>query len=70
MGVMHAEGKGVPVDFKRAKEYYQRSIELDGHYSVSNIAHLWFEGNGIEKHVPEAIRLYNHGYAKYYHLYS
>ena len=70
MGVMQAEGKGVPVDFKRAKEYYQRSIELDGHYSVSNIAHLWFEGNGIEKHVPEAIRLYNHGYAKYNHLYS
>ena len=70
MGVMQAEGKGVPVDFKRAKEYYQRSIELDGHYAISNIAHLWFEGNGIEKNVPEAIRLYNHGYAKYNHLYS
>src|SRR6185503_15918788 len=49
LGVMYAKGRGVPQDYQKAVQWYQRSAEQGFAKAMSNLAAMYSRGKGVPK---------------------
>lgn len=64
---MYAQGRGgLPRNILQAALSYQRAAELGSVEALFNIAELYHAGDGVEKDIPEAKRLYQLAFDKGY----
>ena len=55
---MYEDGHGVPQDYAKAKEMYEKGAELGDVDCMCNLGILYYEGKGVEKDVNKAVELY------------
>ena len=58
LGMMNAEGQGVPQDYKEAVKWWRLSAEQDDAYAQFNLGVMYDEGDGVPQDYAEAIRLW------------
>ncbi|MDO4189740.1 MAG: tetratricopeptide repeat protein [Lachnospiraceae bacterium] len=54
MGVAYYNGWGVAKDYKKAKEFYEKSASLGNSHAFSNLGDIYQYGNGVEKDFNKA----------------
>lgn len=68
LGKMHEQGLGTAINYKKAKSYYQKSIELSPiSPAYLNLASLYFYGNGVTKNHNKTVQ-YIESYSDNYGL--
>lgn len=57
VGYMYYNGKGVPKDYIKAAEWYEKSAESEYTKALNNLAYLYQKGKGVEKEITKAEQL-------------
>lgn len=58
LGIMYADGAGVPRKLTEAAKWYRLSAEQGNAYAQTFLGELYVEGAGVPQNFPEAARLY------------
>jgi len=58
---MYSTGTGVPQDFARAAEWYERAVRQDLAAAMYRLGTLYAMGQGVEKDASVASELYERG---------
>jgi len=58
LGRLYAAGKGVPLDFERAVQWYRRGIEVRSIPASFGLGVLYERGNGVPRDTTKAMELY------------
>ncbi len=59
LGYIHDSGSGVPQDYVKARQYYEKGATLGNRASIYNLALTYHEGDGVPANYAKAIELYN-----------
>jgi len=59
LGVMYANGDGVPQDYGNAYQFYQKAASKGDVNALNNVASLLEDGLGVQKDVERAAQLYS-----------
>ena len=54
MGVAYYNGWGVAKDYKKAKEFYEKSASMGNSHALSNLGVIYQYGNGVERNLDKA----------------
>lgn len=54
LGILYAQGGGVPQDHKKSMEWYLKAAEKNHTTAMNNIGSMYFEGLGVDKNPMEA----------------
>ncbi len=58
IGTMYHYGAGVEVDYKRAKDLYERALEYGNGEAANHLGRLYLNGEGVEKNETRAREYY------------
>jgi TPR repeat protein len=58
LGVMYDSGQGVPQDFVKASQMFQRGAAQGNAIAQCNLASMYFHGVGVEQNFEQALTLY------------
>ena len=58
LGYMYDQGLGVDVDFKNAREWYEKAANLGYSDAQCNLGYIYQEGIGVEVDYKEAMKWY------------
>tara|TARA_R110002050_G_scaffold294841_2_gene453086 strand:+ start:17125 stop:17625 length:501 start_codon:yes stop_codon:yes gene_type:complete len=58
IGTMYHFGYGVEVDYKRAKDLYERALEYGNGEAANHLGRLYLNGEGVEKNENRATEYY------------
>jgi TPR repeat protein len=59
LGIMYANGKGVPQDFTEARNWFQRAADRGEPKALSNLGVLYATGRGVPQDYEEAAKWYD-----------
>ncbi len=65
LGLMYANGKGVPQDYAEAVKWYRRAAEQGDAYAQNNLGLMYANGKGVPQDYAEAVKWYRRA-AKWY----
>jgi TPR repeat protein len=58
LGLMYANGQGVPQDYKAAMSWYRKAAELGNAYARFNLGLMYYEGQGVPQDFAAAASWY------------
>jgi TPR repeat protein len=58
LGLLYAEGRGVPQDYRKAAELYQKAADQGNALAQVNLGWLYHEGKGVPRDYGKAVELY------------
>ncbi|CDZ76966.1 Putative beta-lactamase HcpC precursor [Legionella massiliensis] len=58
LGLMYAEGKGMPVNYPKAIEYFTKAADQGYSEAETQLAELYFNGQGVGRDQQKALQLY------------
>lgn len=58
LGVMYANGEGVPQDYNEALKWYRKSAEQDNAGAYNNIGTMYYSGKGVPQSYDEAVKCF------------
>ena len=64
LGYMYRSGTGVQQDYNKAKQLYEKAIELGNSTAMNNLGKMYQEGKGVQQDYNKALQLY----IRYYKL--
>jgi TPR repeat protein len=63
LGILYAQGLGVPKDYAEARKWYEKAVAANNPAALSAIGNLYERGNGVSKDYVEARKWYEKGAA-------
>ena len=58
LGVMYANGKGVPLDYAEALKWYRMAADQGHAKAQNNLGFMYFNGKGVPQDYAEALKWY------------
>jgi len=58
LGHIYEHGVGVQQDYSKAKQLYEKAIELENSNAMNNLGYMYFIGKGVQKDYNKAKQLY------------